>query len=351
MNKNRKTEKESRADQNRKTAFLVLRDVESKDAYSNLALNQYIREEQPDAPAFVRELVYGVLERKLTLDHIIRQQLKDPKSRLRPADRVLLRMGLYQMLYLDSVPDYAAVDGCVRLAKVFCRGREGFINGVLRGLLKCSRIPNRISDLEKTLSEPEALSVAYSYSPQIAELWLAQYGRETAERMMAAGNERPRLAVRANTLKIRPQELERQLCAQGFSAQCLSETEYWPQDIFRELQIGSQTGKLPPALFVSGNGLLEHTLYKEGYFSVQSQSSMLAVAALDPQPGETVLDVCAAPGGKSLFAAELMQNRGLVSARDIYGSRLELLRADAERLGIHIIETKEFDLNTFRSKG
>lgn len=335
-------------DKNRKTAFLVLRDVESRDSYSNLALNQYIKAERPDTPAFVRELVYGVLERKLTLDYILNRLLVRPGSRVKAVDRVLIRMGLYQIIYMDSVPDYAAVDGCVRLARVFCRGREGFVNGVLRSYLKRSGECGKESlfPAQGELPEAEYLSVLYSYSRSIVELWLSQYGRELTERLLEAGNQKARLVIRANGLKIQPRELENRIAEQGFSARYLMDKECWPEDIFAQFEIedpaAGEAGILP-ALLAEGSGILESSLYAEGYFSVQDQSSMLAVAALGPKPGETVVDVCAAPGGKTLFAAELMKNRGLISARDVYRSRLTLLQADAERLGIDIIRTKEFD--------
>lgn len=299
---------------------MVLRDVETKDSYSNLALNHYIKEEEPDAPAFVRELVYGVLERKLGLDYILRQLLANPRMRLKPADRTLLRMGLYQLIYMDSVPEYAAVDGCVRLAKLFCKGRDGFINGVLRGYLKRK---DTLKKPQESDGETAYLSAAYSYAPWIIELWLSQYGRETTEKLLEAGNERPGLTIRTNALKTSPEELAATLQAEGFHAEKGSEAK--------------------EALRVSGGQLLSGELYRQGYFSVQDESSMLAVDALDPQPGETVADVCAAPGGKSLFCAERMKNRGTVHSRDIYGTKLSLIRSEAERLGIDIVLTKEFN--------
>lgn len=306
-------------DNNRKTAFLVLREVEREQAYSNLALNQFIREEKADAPAFVRELVYGVLEKKLYLDFVARQFLSSPKARLKPADKILLRMGLYQLLYMNSVPPYAAVSECVSLAKLFCRGREGFINGVLRAYLKSGRTPPLPSGQDEALR----LSLQYSYAPWIVELWLSQYGREAGEKLLEAGNSRPPLTIRANTLKITREELEGQLQAAGFAVK--------------------KGERAPEALFVSGSGLLSTQLYRDGFFAVQDESSMLAVLALDPQPGDKVVDVCAAPGGKSLYCAQRMENKGAVYSRDIYEARLALIQAEARRLSVSIIESRVFD--------
>lgn len=307
-------------DKNRKTAFLALKDIETKNSYSNLALNYFIEEEKPDSPAFVRELVYGVLERKLWLDYVLCGLLANPKSRIKPSDRTLLRMGIYQLKYMDSVPDYAAVDGCVRLAKQFCRGRDGFINGVLRSYLKVGKNV----DLPDEGREPvEHLSIKYSCGSWIVRLWLSQYGREFTEKLLAAGNERPVLTIRANGMKISREKLCSMLREEGFTAEYGAETD--------------------ESINVSGSRLLSGKLYEEGFFSVQDESSMLAVCELDPQPGEAVVDVCAAPGGKSLFVAERMKNKGRVYSRDVYDTKLGQLVSEAGRLGISIVETKVHD--------
>ena len=161
-------------DNNRKTAYQTLLDVESKKAYSNIALNHKIAVNKPGSPAFVRELVYGVLERKLTLDHYIDQLLKEGIDSLRIQELTILRMGIYQLGYMDKVPEYAAISESVDLAKKSCKGKAGLINGVLREYQNKKiylTLPTRDED------EINYLSVKYSYAPWIIELWLKYYQR------------------------------------------------------------------------------------------------------------------------------------------------------------------------------
>lgn len=308
-------------DKNRKTAYLTLMDVESRKAYSNLALNHHIASWKPDSPAFVRELVYGVLENKMLLDYIIEQYLKTPISKLKVSDLTLLRMGVYQLKYMNSVPEYAAVNESVDMAKKFCRGREGFINGVLRNFIRSGKsveLPKRTSP-----SDVNYLSLKYSYEPWIVELWLEQYAPDFVEELLAAGNITPDVVIRVNTMKTTREDLKRRVTQKGFLA---------------------LDGLLcKEALHVKGTGLLGGRLYQNGMFSVQDESSILAVNMLDPQPHELIMDVCAAPGGKSLAIAEKMRGHGDVIAWDIYKRKLAIIDKEAERLGINNVTTKTWD--------
>ena len=156
-------------DINRKTAYITLMDVESKKAYSNLALNHQIKVNKPNSPAFVRELVYGVLERKLTLDYDLDEILDEGVDSLRKQELTILRMGLYQLGYMDSVPEYAGVSESVALAKKYCKSKAGLVNRVLREYLNRHirmHYPARDED------EIKYLSIRYSYAPWIIEKWL-----------------------------------------------------------------------------------------------------------------------------------------------------------------------------------
>ena len=314
-------------DVNRKTAYLTLLEMEKNQAYSNLELNRRIQEEQPESPAFVRELVYGVVRYRLYLDHLLSQMIANGLKGQKKRTMTLLRMGLYQILFMESVPDYAAVNETVKLARRYLPGRDGFVNGVLRSYLR-KKDELHLPDREK---EPiRYFSVKYSYAEWIVRLWLDQYGPEKAEELLAAGNETPALAVRVNTLKTTAQELSKTLRDAGF------ETE---------------RGRLSErALLVKGSGLLETEAYRSGLFSVQDEASLLAAEALTPQKGETVLDICAAPGGKTLAMAEIMENQGKISAFDIYEHKLSLLEEEAERLGVTIVETRRHDGTTERKE-
>ena len=307
-------------DINRRVAYLALMDVETKKAYSNLALNHHVLIHKPGSPAFVRELAYGVLENKMLLDHYIDQLVKTGAASLKASDRTLLRMGIYQLGYMDSVPEYAAVNESVILAKKYCRGRSGFINGVLRGYLAKKdelTLPDPAEDMVKYLS------VKYSYAPWIVELWLEEYGADFVEELLAAGNETPENTIRLNWMKTRKQDLIEKLEDRGFIV---------------------EEGRLcQNALYVKGSGLLESGLYKEGLFSVQDESSMLVSEKLDPKHGDTVMDLCAAPGGKTMAIAERMNNTGRIIASDIYRRKLDLIDREAERLGMKNIETRAWD--------
>ena len=185
-------------DNNRKTAYQTLLDVESKKAYSNIALNHKIAVNKPGSPAFVRELVYGVLERKLTLDYYIDQLLKEGIDSLKAPEINILRMGIYQLGYMDKVPEYAAISESVELAKKYCKGRAGLINGVLREYQNKKiylTLPARDED------EVRHLSIKYSYAPWIIELWLRYYDKAFVEKLLAAGNETPAMTIRTNWLR------------------------------------------------------------------------------------------------------------------------------------------------------
>lgn len=307
-------------DVNRKTAYDVLLDIEKNGAYSNFALNHFIGRNHPENEAFVRELVYGVLETKLLLDYYLDALIPSGIKKLKKQDLTLLRMGVYQLRSMDSVPQYAAVNETVNMAKRLAKGRERFINGVLRGYIKKSeeiQLPSREAQLT------EYLSIAYSIQPQIVKLWLAEYGEQQTEEILAAVNRAPRMTVRVNQMKISRTELAERLRQEGFDAE--------------------ESEKTPRGLTVSGSRLLESKAYKEGLFSVQDLASIMVSDILDAKPGQTVIDVCAAPGGKTLATAEMMENRGKIIAMDVYEHKLVLIEKQAQRCGINIIETKCHD--------
>ena len=301
-------------------AFRTLMDVEDKKAYSNLALNHRILSGSPDSPAFVRKVVYGVLENKRYLDAILLQLMSSPQTRLRSPEQTILRMGLYQLMEMDGVPAYAAVQESVALAKRFCKGRDGFVNAVLRNYQRKKeqlQLPNPETDLIGYLS------TRYSYSPWIVELWLGLYPKEFVIELLVAGNQIPELVVRRNRLRIAKEEFLGTLNEKGFQA---------------------TVGNLAEdAIHVSGHDLLSDSLYLNGFFSVQDESSMMAVMALDPKPGESVIDVCAGVGGKTLYCAERMENRGEIIACDLYPNKLERLSKEGERLGVDMVSTAVWD--------
>lgn len=307
-------------DGNRRTAFEALLQIEKNQSYSNLELNRQIQERRPDAPALVRELVYGVLENQIYLDHLLGQLIPKGLSGVKKPVKILLRMGLYQLIFMDSVPDYAAVSETVKLARKAARGRDGFVNGVLRSY---GRRKDELTLPDRTTEPLEYLSVRYSCDLWIVKLWAEQYGLEKTESLLTAGNRRPELSIRVNLLKTSRQDLMEELSNKGFSVRPYEES--------------------PRVLFVKGSGLLETEAYSKGLFSVQDAASVLAAELMGPEPGEIVYDICAAPGGKTLAMAEMMENRGLIRAFDIYPHKLALIEKEAVRLGVSLIETETKD--------
>ncbi len=307
-------------DTNRKAAFLTLVDVETKKSYSNLALNHQIVVTKPNHEGFVRELVYGVLEHKLTLDYYIDLLASNGVGSLKTNELTILRMGIYQIGYMNSVPEYAAVNESVLLAKRYCRGKDGLINGILRAYLGKRmqlKLPDRSED------EVRYLSVKYSYAPWIVELWLKHYSSDFVEQLLAAGNETPPMTVRLNWLRIMKKDLISKLEESGF--------EVTEGDICSN------------ALHVRGSRLLETEAYRMGLFTPQDESSMLVAEKLDPQHGDVVMDMCAAPGGKTMAVAERMNNTGKIIASDIYRRKLDLIDREAKRLGVTNVETRSWD--------
>lgn len=308
-------------DINRKTAYEVLLDVEKNGAYSNLALNNLIVKNKPDNPAFVREIVYGVLKNKNLLDYDLKFFIPNGFNKLKVQDLCILRMGAYQLLYMGSVPEYAAVSESVDLAKTFIRGKERFVNGVLRSL---AGEKLRLKEPDSESNPYKYLSIVYSVEPWIAEILHNKYGFSVARDILEKSQETPNLSIRVNRLKTSREELKQLLLAYG-------KFEVEESEIVKD------------ALYVKGSSVLNTKEFRDGFFSVQDEASMIAAFSLDAKPGEFIIDVCAAPGGKTTAIAESMNNEGKILACDYYENKLGLIQSAAERLGISIISTKVND--------
>ncbi|HEX7058179.1 MAG TPA: 16S rRNA (cytosine(967)-C(5))-methyltransferase RsmB [Bacilli bacterium] len=301
----------------REVALQVLVKVDRDLAYSNLLLHQAIAGQnlaRIDA-ALVTELVYGTIQRQNTLDFYLSRFLRQGADKLELWVRVLLRLSLFQILYLDRIPPHAAVNEAVNIAKSRGhRGVAGLVNGVLRSLLReksSLRIP-------QNLPADERLSLIHSHPLWLIRRWIAQYGMARTEAICAANNVPPRTSLRANALQIKREKLREKLTAAGYAA-VLSEVS-------------------PDGIVVSGGGNPAQTeLFRQGYFSIQDESSMLVARAVDPQPGMTVLDCCAAPGGKTTHLAERMRNVGTIWANDLHIHKKQLIEAQADRLRLSII--------------
>ena len=303
----------------RAEALAVLNRCESAEQYSNIALDTVLsRGDFSSADrGLLTALVYGVIEKRLTLDHAIASLSSRPVDEIDLSTRNLLRMGIYQMAFMDRIPDHAAVNETVDLAT---KRTKGFVNAVLRAFLRN----------EKKIPYPDALkdpvgylSVRYSFLPALCERFLATFGFDRTESLFSAFCKQPPLTLRTNTLKVSRDELVERLQAAGFDAVSTPE---------------STAGiHLPTAPVNSLPG------FDAGVFFVQDEASQLCVEALDARRGMRVLDTCACPGSKSFGASIDMENAGEVISCDLHKNKLSLVERGAARLGIGIVSTQARD--------
>ena len=303
----------------RKVAALALLRVQKDDAYSNIAINEAIKNaslSKLDA-AFASKLFYGALERKITLDYYIRHFSSQPLSRVSPFVLSVLRCGVYQLLFMDKVPQSAAVNESVNIIKKSKDSRaSGYVNAVLR---------NVIRDLPKlpAADSVKGLSINYSCSEELVKLYVDDYGIEETKKFLSNALNDSSVYIRVNTLKNTCAELAKKL---------------------KEQDITVSNTQLENALCLSDCGSIENNpLFLEGRFHVQDISSQICADSLSAQPGDFVIDMCAAPGGKSFTIAENMQNKGEVISCDLHDHRVKLIANGAARLGLDIISANALD--------
>lgn len=303
----------------RRLAVQALLQINRDGAYANIVLQQMLTEHKLSDidRRFFTELVYGVVRRRNYLDAIIAALAKRPLRKLSSIVVEILRLGLYQLIYMDKVPDSAAVNESVKLAKKMARGLDGFVNGVLRNFLR-NRDSYSIDELAK--NEVERLAYIYNQPVWLLDLWLKTYGETETIGLCTWFNGRPRLTARINTLKTS--------VADGMSA---LEKAGW---------LAEATGKLPEAVHITHHtGSLESApIVKAGLITFTDEASMAVAYVVDPKPGEKVLDCCAAPGGKTMHLAARMNNEGQIVADDIHEHKLGLMEANAKRLGVTIAD-------------
>jgi 16S rRNA (cytosine967-C5)-methyltransferase len=307
----------------RRAAYEILQRIEGEHCHADTLIDRELSVGELRGPdrGLLTELVFGVLRRRETLDYIINQFSIQKTARLERAVLVLLRLGLYQSFFLDRIPVSAAVNETVNLAKAFAPRASGFINAVLR---QADRERNSISWPDKTGKAVEYLSVYYSQPKWLVEDWIRQMGADEAEALAESMSEVPPLTFRTNTLRTTREKLLDRLGEESVRPEIC---KFSPDGI-------NVLSHLNPASLPS---------FREGLFTVQDESSQLASILLAPKPGDSVLDACAAPGGKSTHMAQLMGNRGSVLACDAHSRKLRLIADTAQRLGISIIETCTLD--------
>ena len=297
-------------------AVQMLTRVEVERAYANILLQNNIgkltdsRDRQ-----FVTLLVNGALKHRLTLDYALRRYLSKPMSVLPHEVRAILRIGAFQLLYVDKVPDAVAVNESVKLAKGFPK-YTGLVNVVLRKVMSTAWEFSWPDSKRETV---RYLSVRYSHPEWMVQRWLKRWGLEETEALCLANNEPAHTWIRTNTLKISRENLRDRLIQEGLI-----------------VELGTQ---IPESLRIQNFGALDRLeSFREGLFTVQDESSQLVAHVLNPKPGQRVLDACSAPGGKATHLAQMMQDQGEILAFDIHAHKLDLIQQLTQRLGISIIE-------------
>ena len=288
-------------------SHLVLRDV--LDKY------QYLSKQER---AFLTRLMEGTVERMLTLDYVIDQFSKTKVKKMKPLIRELMRLSVYQIMYMDGVPDAAVCNEAVKLArKRGFSGLSGFVNGVLRSVAR---------GWKNVTFQNE--SVRYSVPEWIIDGWNADYGRDVTEKMLEAFMQPAKITVRTNTQKCTPEELKDRLSQEGVTVEAIEGISY--------------------AFALSGFDYLAGLgSFQDGWFYVQDISSMTVAHAADPKKGDYIIDVCAAPGGKSSHLAELLDGSGMVEARDLTEYKVGLIEENILRHDLHNMKAVQQDATLF----
>ena len=314
----------------REIALKTLYKIDKEEAYSNIALDENIKENKNKLDdrdtGFISEIVYGVTSWKLTIDEIIKKYSKLKLKKISPWILNILRMGIYQIIFLDKVPKSAAVNESVNLAKRYGhKGSSDFVNAILRKVDKkdyesFAEIENPIERISKTTSMPV----------WIIEELLKENDIKKVEEICKASNIKPKVTIRINCLKTNKEELE---------------------NLLKEINITFQEGKLEDFLILEKAKNIEQLdLFKQGYFTVQDEGAGLIAKIVNPKPNERILDACSSPGGKTTYMAELMEDKGEIIAWDLHPHRVQLVEKNAKRLDIHMIKAECQDAMIYKEE-
>ena len=308
----------------RETALNVLIACRTHDGWSNGVLKEYVARDRLDSrdSALASRLCYGVVQNRNLLDFYLKQLLTGRVKDLHPVIHDILHLGLYQLYLMDKIPQSAAVNESVELAKKYCkkqRNAAGLVNAVLRNAIRS----------QNSLQQPTSWEDKYSHPGDLINLLKAYVGKEGLEPMLKENNAIAPMTVQVNTLQTSTKELQEKLEAEGVTAR----NHPWLSD----------------CLVLSGTGDLERlSSFQEGLFYVQDAASKLSILCAQLQPGQNVLDCCAAPGGKSFAAAMAMKGEGSITSCDVHAHKIDLIAKGAERLGLNNIFAKQQDATAFR---
>jgi 16S rRNA (cytosine967-C5)-methyltransferase len=309
--------------QARRIALEALVKIEQGGAYSNLLLNQLFKQHtdlDPRDRNLITEIVYGSIQHQRLIDFYLQPLIKKNLDQLEQWVKQLLRLSMYQLLFLDRVPERAVVHEAVEISKILGhRGITGMVNGILRNFLRSPR-----ASFENIKDPVERLAVKTSHPTWLVRRWVNQFGLETTTSICEENNRPAKITIRVNSLKGTREQVKELLIQEGFEVEETSQA----QDGLRIL---------------SGGNVAQTSLFQEGFITIQDESSMLIAPLLDPKPGMKVLDACAAPGGKTTHLAEYMENEGQLIAVDLHPHKEKLVQASVKRLGTTIVQTMVAD--------
>lgn len=302
----------------RNIALKIIYEVNAKQAYSNIVLDKYINENRDKLSNldinFISELVYGVITWKLTLEQIIQKYSKTKIKKMLDWVKNILYLGSYQIILLDKVPKSAAVNESVNLCKKYNFKSANFVNAILRKISK-----EDYAEIDNITDSITKISLKYSIPEWMVKKFFSEYGENKTEEICKNLNLRPNMSVRLNSLK--------------------EKIGIGDKGILEDFRVVTKT-----------KNIIKTKEYEEGYITLQDEAAGLSSFVLSPKKGDIVLDACSAPGGKTTYLAELMQNEGKIIAWDIYEERLKQVKQNAKRLGINIIETQVNDATILKEE-
>ena len=317
-------------DKAREVALKTLYKIDKEGAYSNIVLDEMLKQNKSILNekdiGLISEIVYGVTTWRLTIDEIIKKYSSIKLKKISPWILNVLRMGVYQIIFLDKIPKSAAVNESVELAKRYGhKASSNFVNAILRKVDK-----QDYNELFEIKDDKERISKTTSMPIWIIEELLKDKSIEEVEEICKASNERPKVSVRVNKLKITPKELKEILIQKGIEVE---------KGVLEEFLVLNKVKNIEQ--------LAE---FKNGYFTVQDEAAGLCALILQPNENDNILDACSSPGGKTTFLAELMNNKGNIEAWDIHEHRTNLVEKNAKRLGIEIIKTNTNDASIYKEE-
>ncbi len=300
----------------------ILVEHEKEETYLQLVLKEELDKYERQDRNFITEVVYGTVKYKITLDYIIDQVSKTPVKKMKPFVRSLMRMSVYQIIYLNKVPSSAAINEAVKIIKRRKMSNlSGFVNGVLRN----------VDRNKENFGEEQPLFVKCSMPEWIVDMWIKQYGVDETEKICEALNKRAKVCARINTIKCTSQQLKT-----IFEQEGINTTD---ANVYKD-----------ECMYLDGaHSVANLTSFIDGKWTAQDESAMLVSKVVCPQQGENILDLCSAPGGKSVHMAGLANNQIEILSSDIHEHKIELIEKTATRLGVTCIKTKVMDATIFDS--